>query len=91
MWRAPLVLISTLLLLGRAESSIFEAVAKNDATAVMNAVSGGEDINQKGPGGQTPLVNAILTGKPEAVKALLDLKADYTIPEKDGLASISST
>ena len=47
-------------------------------------ISNGQDINQRGPGGQTPLMNAVLSGQTEVVKALLELGADYKIPEKDG-------
>ena len=47
-------------------------------------ISNGEDINQRGPGGQTPLMNAVLSGQTEVVKALLELGADHKIPEKDG-------
>ena len=41
------------------------------------------DINTIGPGGQTPLMHAVLSGKLKAVKALLKLGADTTIGEKD--------
>ena len=47
-------------------------------------ISNGQDINQRGPGGQTPLMNAVLSGQTEVVKALLELGADHKIPEKDG-------
>jgi len=42
------------------------------------------NINAVGKGGQTPLVAAVLMGKPNAVKVLLEYGADYSIPEKDG-------
>merc|ERR1711920_236269 len=41
-------------------------------------------IDKKGPGGQSPLMNAVLTGKPSAVKVLLEKGADTTIAEQDG-------
>jgi len=44
----------------------------------------GAALNGKGPGGQTPLMNAVLMGKLDAVEALLSAGADVTIPEKDG-------
>ena len=43
-----------------------------------------EDINAIGPGGQTPLMMAVLSGKDEAVRILLSRGADVTIGEKDG-------
>ena len=46
------------------------------------------DINTIGPGGQTPLMHAVLSGKLKAVKALLKLGADTTIGEKDGYVPI---
>lgn len=65
--------------------SLFEMVTNDDSDAIRNAVvNNGVDINQIGPGGQTPLVSAVLKGKLSAVKTLLDLGADVTIPEKDG-------
>ena len=42
------------------------------------------EINNKGPGGQTPLMMATLGGKTEAVRVLLDTGADWKIGEKDG-------
>ena len=48
-------------------------------------VSNGLDINAKNPGsGQTPLMMSVLGGHAVIVKALLELGADVTIPEKDG-------
>ena len=41
-------------------------------------------LNEIGSGGQTPLMMAVLSGKDEAVKILLGLGADTSIPEKDG-------
>ena len=43
-----------------------------------------EDINIRGPGGQTPLMMSVLGGHYKLVKQLLELNADTTIPEKDG-------
>lgn len=44
----------------------------------------GADIDLQGGGGQTPLVNAVLSGKVKAVEKLLTLGANVDIPEKDG-------
>ena len=49
------------------------------------ALAAGEDINTvQGGTGQTPLMNAVLSGKLLAVKYLLRKGADTTIGEKDG-------
>lgn len=69
------------------ETDIFAAVKQDDVAAIRSALdqdSSGTNLNQPGPGGQTPLVNAVLTGKLIAVQTLLEAKADVTIPEKDG-------
>ena len=63
---------------------IFEAVRKNSERDIRDAIDAGADINAIGPGGQTPLMNAILTGKQWAVHELLRLGASVTIGEKDG-------
>merc|ERR1711972_713445 len=41
-------------------------------------------LDKKGPGQQTPLMNAVLTGKDDAVKFLLEAGADTDIGEQDG-------
>ena len=65
-------------------SAIHAAVDADDATAVNTAIQGGADLNEIGPGGQTPLMHAVLQGQLKAVKALLAAGADTTIGEKDG-------
>lgn len=65
--------------------TIFDAVANDSPEEIEKALDNGADINQKQAGsGQTPLMNAVLMGKVEAVKTLLKHKADTTIGEKDG-------
>lgn len=64
---------------------LFEAVAANSQTKLKLALQNGADINSIMEGsGQTPLMNAVLSGKVQAVKYLLRKGADVTIPEKDG-------
>ena len=67
---------------------LFDAVEADDADGVRAAVESGARINERGAkwtqGQQTPLMFASLTGKTQALKALLALKADATIGEKDG-------
>ena len=62
---------------------IFAAVRANDAALVKEALMGAS-INTIGPGGQTPLMHAVLQGKAVAVEELLRQGADVTIGEKDG-------
>ena len=67
---------------------IFEAVRKDSEQQIRTAIDAGVDINTIGPGGQTPLMHAVLSGKLKAVNALLQLGADTTIGEKDGYVPI---
>ena len=70
--------------LARAFGDIHAAVRSDDPAAIQEALDGGEDINSIGPGGQSPLMHAVLTGNAAAVKFLLEKRADTAIPEKDG-------
>ena len=63
---------------------IFDAVRKNSAKDIEAAINSGENIDATGPGGQTPLMHAVLQGKEKSVAALLHLGADTSIGEKDG-------
>ena len=70
------------------ELDIFDAVRQDSETLIKSALGSGVDINSIGPGGQTPLMHAVLSGKVSSVKALLKLGADTTIGEKDGYIPI---
>ena len=66
-------------------SDIFSAIAADDASAIKVAIQKNrKSLNTPGSGGQSPLMNAVLSGKVNAVKALLLEGADVTIAEKDG-------
>ena len=93
---ATLLLVTVLLGLGAAAGkggktkpassdaqALFAAVQADDAGAIERELER-SDINSRGPGGQTPLMHAVLSGKVNAVKALLKLGADTSIGEKDG-------
>ena len=63
----------------------FDAVAKNSMTELKAALKADPGaLNTPGPGGQSPLMNAVLSGKAVAVKFLLRKGADTTVAEKDG-------
>ena len=54
---------------------IFEQVRKDSMDGIKKAIAENEDvINIPGPGGQTPLMHAVLQGKIKAVKYLLHRK-----------------
>ena len=67
---------------------IFDAVRQDNEKIIKSAINAGVDINTIGPGGQTPLMHAVLSGKVSAVKTLLKLGADTKIGEKDGYVPI---
>lgn len=68
------------------ESQLFGLVSTNDAGALKGFIesSSNLNINAIGKGGQTPLMFAVLSGKDQAVKVLLEAGADTTIGEQDG-------
>ena len=79
------VLASLGLLFGvLAVGDIFEAVRRDSMNGIKAALKAGANIDAKGPGGQTPLMHAVLNGKKNAVKYLLKKEADTSIGEKDG-------
>ena len=54
---------------------IFEQVRKDSMDGIKKAIAENEEvINTRGPGGQTPLMHAVLQGKTKAVKYLLKQK-----------------
>ena len=56
-------------------TDIFEQVRKDSMDGIKKAIAESEDvINVPGPGGQTPLMHAVLQGKINAVKYLLNRK-----------------
>ena len=70
---------------GDANGDLFASIETQDVSGMESALASGADINSKGPGGQTPLMNSVLTGCLSCVKYLLRQdNVDATIPEKDG-------
>lgn len=51
--------------------NLYAAVEAGDAEAVVAALEAGEDVNQMGPGGATPLIEAARRGNAELVEVLL--------------------
>lgn len=69
---------------GARASALMDAVAKNDAAAIGEALRAGADIDERHDGGRTALMAACLRGSAAAVRALLDAGADRTIGEAEG-------
>jgi ankyrin repeat protein len=75
---------------------IFAAIGSDDSDTVFKIVNTyspnmvnkqdptSRPINRKGPGGQTPLMYSVLTGKVWAVKMLLENGANVDIKEESG-------
>ncbi len=63
----------------------FEGVQNDDENLIRQAYDESPTlIESVGVGGQTPLIHAVLTGKLNAVRTLLELGADTAATEKDG-------
>eukprot|EP00195_Chlamydomonas_chlamydogama_P014942 CAMPEP_0202909808 /NCGR_PEP_ID=MMETSP1392-20130828/50328_1 /ASSEMBLY_ACC=CAM_ASM_000868 /TAXON_ID=225041 /ORGANISM="Chlamydomonas chlamydogama, Strain SAG 11-48b" /LENGTH=222 /DNA_ID=CAMNT_0049599677 /DNA_START=254 /DNA_END=922 /DNA_ORIENTATION=- len=67
--------------------ALYGAARTNDVEGVRKAIADGADLNQRGQGGQTPIMAATLSGSTDVVKLLLDEyrgKVDLSIGEQDG-------
>ena len=66
-------------------ADVHDAVQDGDLEGVERAIAADSSaLNIIGPGGQSPLMHAVLGGKTEIVKFLLEKGADTSIAEKDG-------
>jgi ankyrin repeat protein len=80
-----MLLLLLLALTQAAHAAIFAAVQQDSPDLIRRELEKNPgELNERGSGGQTPLMHAVLSGKLNAVKALLELGADATIGEKDG-------
>ena len=79
--RPTLILIRSLVALLLASSpwaqAIHDAVMADSPDQLEKAIASGADINQIGPGGQTPLMHAVLGGKLSSVKYLLKVPLKF--------------
>ena len=70
---------------GVAANNYHDSVGADDAATLKELIAIKEPgLNERGQGGQTPLMMAVLMGKDDAVKQLLAAGADTSIGEKDG-------
>ncbi|KAG7348066.1 ankyrin repeat domain protein [Nitzschia inconspicua] len=82
-------LIATLLMISpmalAIPNAVFEGVQLDDGDKIRTALEADPSLLESiGVGGQTPLIHAVLTGKMNAVKTLLDVGADTSATERDG-------
>jgi len=71
-------------LAGASGNALHDAIQADDIAMLTKHIDGGLEINEKGQGGQTPLMMAVLSGKTSAVEVLLSRGADTSIGEQDG-------
>jgi ankyrin repeat protein len=64
--------------------ALFFAVRQDNGSLIQDELNKGADINYIGPGGQTPLMHAVLQGRETSTQFLLSKGADVTTGEKDG-------
>ncbi len=101
--RSSLLIISIVLIsaCGRSESrpeqekaevpqlDLFTSVLMGDYDAVVQHIKAGTDLNQVEPeGGSTPLITAIVFGKTDISKALIDAGADLEIKNNEGATAL---
>jgi len=77
------------LLVGVAQSNkstdlLHDAIRRGSLKDVKTALGNEADLNHRGPGGQTPLMQATLQGHAEIVEHLLTLAPDWSIGEEQG-------
>jgi hypothetical protein len=66
-------------------NALHEAVGTGDDAGLKRLLAaGGAGLNERGEGGQSPLMMAVLSGNMNAVKLLLAGGADVTVAEQDG-------
>ena len=63
--------------------TLYEAVEAADAEAVVVRLEAGEDVNQMGPGGSTPLIEAARAGNAELVEVLLAAGAEPMLKDAE--------
>lgn len=78
-------LLSCVAVVASDDNAIFQGVTNDDGAAIRSAVENDPSMLESiGPGGQTPLIHAVLTGKIDAVATLLEIGADTSATEQDG-------
>ncbi len=63
--------------------NLYQAVEAADAEAVVARLEAGEDINQLGPGGSTPLIEAARLGNAQLVEVLLAAGAEPMLKDAE--------
>ncbi len=65
-------------------SFLFLACRRNDVEMIKRCIEGGVDIDLRGAGGYTPLMQAIASRNGPAASLLIDMKADFDIASDHG-------
>lgn len=72
------------------QASLFEAIARNNASQIEALVEKGADVNAWEEGGFTPLGVAAQYGAVAAIAKLVELGADVNMPNERGLTPLDS-
>lgn len=70
--------------LTRAETAMLEEAAHGNTAAVKGWLEKGVDVNMRGNGNNTPIMEAAFAGKIDTAKLLLDYGADLSAKKDDG-------
>ena len=85
MLRVLLCLMSVLVATKSADAGVWAAIQQDSPALIRRELKKDPSLlNTPGSGGQTPIMHAVLSGKVEALKTLIELGADASIGEKDG-------
>jgi len=71
------------------EIDIHTATITGDLKTIQQHINAGSDLNIKEPaGGSTPLITAVVFGKPDVAKALIEGGADLNLRNNDGSTAL---
>ena len=83
--RSFLLVVATWVVSSVRGADVFTAIGSDNVEQMkVHLRADPASLDRTGPGGQSPLMHAVLTGKERAVKHLLEAGADVTVGEKDG-------
>jgi ankyrin repeat protein len=69
--------------------ALMRAASAGDVRAVRQLAEDGVEVNAQSPNGTTPIIAATKNGQADTVFELLDLGADPTVPDADGMDAVA--
>lgn len=76
------------MILSLSKASFFRAVTEGNRELVASSLGSGADANARNDGGQTPLILAIISGRDQLLRMLLDFGADPFLTDQTGLNAV---